>query len=343
MDKNSQPVTPEILTPRLGDYLVAENFITRKQLEEALEAQKEFRRLNPGVHAPLVGEILVERGYVEKAVVDHGVTELIMRLKNALERSNEQLEERVKERTKELEFALNKINLLNSHKSEFVSNMSHELLTPMTHIIGYTYLFLDGTFGDLDEEQMDAMTVIKDAVDRLEQLINDLISFTEIDQGELLLQRSLADPEAICQKAVQANQKSAEEKKIHIIQECEEGLPDLNIDAERILWVLREFLSNAIKFSAKKSDVVVKAKREDNTIEFSVTDSGIGIPEDKLDVIFEPFLQLDGSITRSVGGTGIGLTICKEIVEAHDSSILVKSTVDKGTEFSFKILIPEKN
>ncbi len=333
-------ITPEILTPRLGEYLVLEKRISQKQLNEALDAQKEFRKENPGKHAPLVGELLVERGYVEKAVVDRSVTELIFRLKNALERSNASLEARVKERTHELEFALSKINVLNTHKSEFVSNISHELQTPLTHIMGYTDLFVDGAFGDLDEEQVDAFKAIKSATDRLAQLISDLISFTEIDQGAMLLQCNLVSPFEICQTAMNYCLPQAQEKHIHLLLQCKDDLPLVYIDPERITWVLRQFISNAIKFTLEGGYVLIKTKQRKNQIQFSIIDTGIGIPKDRTMEIFEPFVQLDGSSTRNAGGTGIGLTICKEIIEAHKSTIEVKSEVSKGTEFSFSIDIP---
>ena len=330
-------ITPEMLTPRLGEYLVLQNRITSKQLNEALEAQKTFRKNNPGKHGPLVGEILVERGFVEKAVVDRSVTELIFRLKTALEESNASLEERVKERTQELEFALNKINVLNSHKSEFVSNISHELRTPLTHIVGYTYLFLDGTFGEFDEEQMDAFNAIKDATDRLENLIMDLVSFSDIEQGKMLLARSIISPFDVCQPVITAKKENAKEKKIQLLLQCDTDLPKVYVDVERIQWVLRQFISNSIKFTPEGGYVLIKAKQNKKQIKFSVTDTGIGIPKEKLVEIFEPFLQLDGSSTRNAGGTGIGLTICKEIIEAHNSSITVNSEIHKGTEFAFSI------
>lgn len=336
-------ITPEILTPRLGEYLVLEKRITQKQLNEALDAQREFRKDNPGKHAPLVGEILVERGYIQKADVDRSVTELIVRLKTALERSNALLEERVKERTQELEFALSKINVLNSHKSEFVSNISHELRTPLTHIMGYTDLFVEGAFGEMDEEQVDAFNAIKSATDRLEQLISDLISFTEIEQGDMLLQRNLTSPFEICQTAMNTCIKAAKEKRINLLLQCNPDLPFVYIDAERISWVLRQFISNAVKFTPEGGYILIKAKQRNANIQFAIIDTGIGIPKDRTLEIFEPFVQLDGSSTRNAGGTGIGLTICKEIIDAHKSKIIVKSEVNKGTEFSFSLPLPEES
>lgn len=337
MSRTKPIITPEILTPRLGEQLVLEKHITQQQLDEALQLQKQFRLENPGKHAPLTGEILVELGYVEKEVVDTYVTTLIVRLKTALERSNALLEERVKERTQELEFALDKIKVLNIHKSEFISNISHELRTPLLHIIGYTYLFLDGTFGDLDDDQLEAMQSIKSATDRLETLITDLISFTEIDQGELLLHRNWLLPESLCHEAVMSNQETANKKNIQIHEQYPPKLTKIYADGDRIQWALRQLIANAIKFTPAGGHVFIVLSQQENGILFTVSDTGIGIPQDRIKDIFEPFLQLDGSSTRNAGGTGIGLTICKEIIEAHDSIIQVQSKVNQGSKFSFLI------
>lgn len=335
-------ITPELLTPRLGEYLVIEQRITQKQLREALEIQKKFRENNPEKHGPLVGEILVECGYVEKATIDQSVTELIMRLKTALERSNASLEKRVQDRTEELEVALKKIQILNAHKSEFVSNISHELRTPLTHIVGYTYLFLDGTLGDLSDQQMEAIESIRGATDRLEALIMDLISFTEIEQGTIYLSRDLSSPVTLCNSSASALQEIAMQKNIQLLEQYDPNLPMVFVDIERIQWVIRQFISNAIKYTPENGYVLIKAKRKQEEVIFSVVDTGIGIPEEKIAEIFEPFIQLDGSSTRNAGGTGIGLTICKAIIEAHGSEISVESQEFKGTEFSFSLPITPK-
>lgn len=339
MTPTNPSITPELLTPRLGEYLVLKRQITQKQLNEALDSQKQYRQKNPTKHAPLVGEILVERGYVAKAVVDRSVTELIMNLKTALERSNVLLEQRVKERTQELEFALQKIKILNTHKSEFVSNISHELRTPLQHIVGYTYLFLDGTFGKLDQDRTDALVSIQNATDRLESLIMDLISFTEIEQGDLLLNNSKVAPRELCTAAIKSFFDLAKAKNLRLFQQCDDDLPEVLADKERILWVLRQLISNAIKFTPDGGYILLKAENRKAGVTFSVTDTGIGIPKERVNEIFEPFLQLDGSSTRNAGGTGIGLTICKEIIEAHNAELIVKSKLKKGTVFSFELPI----
>ncbi|NSW51652.1 MAG: hypothetical protein HPY85_04015 [Anaerolineae bacterium] len=333
--------TPEILVPKIGDYLVELGMITPAQLRTALTIQREFKRDFTNLQPPLVGQILLEQGYISQDELDIAITDLIIKLKDALEATNQQLEKRVLERTKELESAIKKINELNANKREFISNISHELRTPMTHILGYTYLLLDGTFGALTNDQSEALDAMKNAANRLEELINDLIGFTEIENDELIIQPTPIAPFELCNKAIRNNRKYAIEKKIHLLMKCEETTPNVIADRDKILWVLRQLINNAIKFTPENGYVMIKTRQIKDSVEFSVTDTGIGIPKESFNEIFEAFHQLDGSTTRKAGGTGIGLTISKEILEAHNSRIEVRSEVNKGSEFRFRLKVSE--
>ena len=333
--RSTPSITPEILTPRLGDYLVEKGLISADQLAEALAIQRRQKEDGGVAKNALIGEILVSLHYLDKQSLDRAVTEMIVRLKKALEKSNALLEERVKERTHELEYALEKIKLLNAHKAEFVANISHELRTPLTHIMGYTYLLVDGAFGTLSEEQIEAVQSMKSASDRLEKLINDLISFTEIEHGKLQLNPRPVNPNVICEQAIKTNQEQANLKKVHIILQKKDDIPNVFVDQEKITWVMNHLIDNAIKFTSPNGYVLVKTSQTGNQVYFTVSDTGIGIPKERISEIFQPFHQLDGSMTRNAGGTGIGLTIAKEIVEAHQSEIKVYSQPGKGTEIKF--------
>lgn len=336
---NNKAITPEILVPRLGDYLVESKLITLDQLLDALQYQKDLKQTRQPDDIPLVGQILVQLGFIEQQTLDAAITELIIKLKNALQKSNVELEQRVKERTRELELALNKIYELNSLKSEFVSNISHELRTPLTHIMGYANLMFDGTLGSINQDQREALDAINIACNRLEQLIGDLISFTDIENGKMLIQPIAISPASLCNETYQKSRKTAAEQSIKLYVQCPPNLPDVLADKDKILWVLTQFTNNALKFTSQNGYVLIKAALAEPYVEFCVRDTGIGIPKEKLQEIFEPFHQLDGSTTRQAGGTGIGLTIAKEIVEAHNSEITVNSKVKKGSEFKFKLHI----
>jgi len=332
--------TPEALVPRIGDHLVELGNITTEQLKQALDYQKEIKGTrNLDEPIPLVGQILVQLGFIDQHTLDNAVTDMIIKLKSALETSNQQLEQRVLIRTKELELAIKKINELNNSKSEFVSNISHELRTPLTHIMGYTHLMLDGTFGEITQDQQDALNAVRNASDRLQELIDDLISFTELENHEITIQPTPTSPFELCETAMRHSKKLANTKKIHLLQQCQQSIVNVSADREKILWVLRQLINNAIKFTPENGYVLLKVKQLPTTVEFNIIDTGIGIPKDRLNEIFEPFHQLDGSSTRSVGGTGIGLTISKDIIEAHNSKIVVYSEVGKGSEFKFQLPI----
>lgn len=331
--------TPELLLPKFGEQLVNLGIISREHLSLALDYQKKIKKTHPDENPPLVGQILVQLNYLSQSDLDSAVTDLFIKLKDALEESNHKLENRVEERTKELRQAIRKINKLNQSKSEFVSNISHELNTPLTHIMGYACLFLDGSLGEINQDQKEALTTIKRATDRLDELITDLISFTDIENDVLVIQSMPTPPLLICKKAFSNSIIAAKKKSIHLIHQYSDDLPLISADKNKIAWVVKQLLNNAIKFTEPNGYVLLKVKINHNMVDFSVIDTGIGIPENNFKDIFEPFHQLDGSTTRSVGGTGIGLTICREIINAHNSKLLVSSKLNKGSEFAFSLPI----
>lgn len=331
--------TPELLLPKFGEQLVNLGIISKEHLSLALDHQKKVKIIHPDETPPLVGQILVQLNFLSQSDLDSAVTDLFIKLKDALEDSNHKLESRVEERTRKLEQAIRKIKKLNDSKSEFVSNISHELNTPLTHIMGYTCLFLDGSLGEINQDQKEALGTIKLAADRLGELITDLISFTDIENDVLVIQPMPTSPSDICKKAFSSCLKAANKKSIHLVQQCQDELPEITADRDKISWVVKQLLNNAIKFTEPNGYVLLKVKLNHNFVDFSIFDTGIGIPENKINDIFEPFHQLDGSTTRSAGGTGIGLTISKEIIKAHNSKIIVTSKLNKGSEFTFSLPI----
>ena len=331
--------TPELLFPKFGEQLVNLGIVSRKDLATALEHQEQLKRIHPNETPPLVGQLLVQLNFLSQSDLDSAVTELFIKLKNALEESNRKLESRVEERTKELKQAIEKIKKLNDSKSEFVSNISHELNTPLNHIMGYTCLFLDGSLGEINQEQKEAVSTMKMSADRLDELITDLMRFTDIENDVLMIQTLPIAPSDIYRTAYTNAKKAANEKGVHLFQQCQENLPEIIADRDKISWVVKQLLNNAIKFTETDGHVLLKVKRNNNFVDFSVLDTGIGISENEITDIFEPFRQLDGSTTRSAGGTGIGLTISKEIIKAHNSKITVTSKLNKGSEFSFSLPI----
>jgi len=178
------PMAPEILVPRIGDYMIERNLLTPDELQQALKYQEECAQNGKPI---LLGRALLELGFTDQQTLDQIVTAQILELQNALAEANQSLKERVQERTRELQQALERLSELNILKTNFVANISHELRTPLTHIKGYLDLLSDGGLGPLTQAQSEALTVMKRAEARLERLIEDLIQFSLATRGELSL------------------------------------------------------------------------------------------------------------------------------------------------------------
>lgn len=328
------PVTPEILVPRIGDYLVEKGDLKIKDLEKALNYQQE--QADSG-NIVMVGQALVELELLEKKVLDSAITDQIILLQEALQKSNHHLEQRVTERTKELQEALIKLTELNKLKTNFVSNISHELRTPLAHMIGYLDLFQEEALGPLTTEQENAIRVLIKSYRRLHSLIDNLIQFSMVAEGEMSLDSNLVDTEDLLNKILSLLSEKAKAKNITVNHSITPTPLMVKADEKKIKWVIGELLENAIKYSDEDSSISIDIALNIGVVNFSIQDSGIGFEENQIDEIFEPFHQLDGSATRAQGGTGIGLALAKRIIEAHGSKINVTSQLGKGTRFEFNL------
>jgi len=268
------------------------------------------------------------------------VTEQIIQLRSALQAANRTLERRVEERTLELQTALERLSELSQLKANFVSNISHELRNPLTHIKGYIELLVTESLGSITEDQRHALHVSQQSTSRLEALIEDLILFSLASRGELSILHENVDLRRLVNLATKACAVKAEERGVNLNVIIDEDVPHVQADAQKTAWVLNQLLDNGIKFTPSGGRVVVVVKREgENLVIVSVTDTGIGIPSNRLNDIFEPFHQLDGSSTRHYGGTGLGLSLVRQIIEAHGSMIEVQSVEGRGSTFKFPLLV----
>lgn len=222
-------------------------------------------------------------------------------------------------------------------KTDFLANMSHEIRTPLNGILGYIDIFYDTA---LTREQKEYVQNAKISCEVLLSVVNDILDFSKVEAGELSIERIEFDPEVLCFEALEVVRSKVNEAKVEMVCRISDSVPAMVIgDPYRFRQVLLNLLGNSAKFTAvgliELSLEVLDETEKDVVLQASVKDSGIGIPSDKLAVIFEPFQQSDETTTRRFGGTGLGLAICKKVAEKMNGSICVKSQFGKGSTFCF--------
>lgn len=329
---STDAMQPEALVPRLGESLIEKGIISADDLVQALEYQKAQGAAGNSI---LLGEALLHLELVDRTTLDAAITQQIAQLQDALTRSNEMLERRVIERTAELQQALEKLTEMNRVKADFIANMSHELRTPLAHMVGYVDLLSENALGDLNDEQMNAVRVLKKSNVRLGGLIDNLL-FLSFDTEEAMpLDLQGASISAVIETIYESARHQAAEANIELAIEVEDALPLAYIDAEKMTWALKQLIDNAIKFNREGGKVLFRAQAKKGKIAVSIMDTGIGIPSDKIDAILEPFVQLDGSSTRKYGGAGLGLSLAKRVIDAHGSPLKIDSKAGHGSRISF--------
>lgn len=246
-------------------------------------------------------------------------------------------------------------------KDEFLSVVSHELRTPLTSLHSALKILSTGRLGSLSSDGQQMLEIADDNTERLVRLVNDVLDLQRIESGDVIIEKQWCDTADIMTQAVESMRAMANHNQINL----QLDLISVTIWAnpDYLLQALTNLISNAIKFSPSGSSVILFAEYADSrplrkpsllptktrgdrnlpNIVFHVRDQGQGIPTDKLSQIFERFQQVDSSDSRKKGGTGLGLTICRKIVEQHDGTIWVESLIGKGSTFSFSIPLPELN
>ncbi len=333
--ETARPISPEQLAPRLGDYLVQHGYVSGDQLRAALAEQA---RTPQGEPRRLIGQTLINLGFLTPRDLDEAIARQLLELQTALVDANRSLERRVTERTAELEAALARLNEFNQLKANFVANISHELRTPLTHIKGYNALLLEGTLGQLTADQQEAVRVTAGAIGRLEGLINDLISYAAAARGELTVNLRPVAVGTVATQVLERSRTKAGRQRVTLEADIPLDLPLISADEEKLNWLLLQLVDNGIKFTPAGGRVVIAAEAGEHRVTIRVSDTGIGIPQNRLDDIFEPFRQLDGSSTRRAGGTGLGLALVRRIIDAHGASVEVTSQVGRGSMFTMEFV-----
>jgi signal transduction histidine kinase len=218
-------------------------------------------------------------------------------------------------------------------KDELVATVSHELRTPLTSIIGYLELVLKESDQDLSDEQRHFLEIVDRNARRLLAVVGDLLFVAQVEAGRLTLEREPLDPAQLVAETVEAARPLAEAKEIELIPRTESGL-GVSGDRLRLNQLLANLVSNAIKFTPAGGEVEARVHERDGQAVLEVSDTGIGIPHEEQERLFERFFRSSSATSRAIQGTGLGLVICKAIAEAHGGSISFTSAEGKGTTFS---------
>jgi PAS domain S-box-containing protein len=244
-----------------------------------------------------------------------------------------ELEQRVEERTADLQRA-------NRAKDEFLANMSHELRTPLNGILGFSEALLDGVRGPLNERQSEAIEVIASSGHHLLGLINDILDVSKIEAGRLDFHPELIDTSEICEASLMLAREMAAKKSIDLKFDPLSDRSMFFVDPQRMKQILVNLLSNSIKFTQEHGKVTlnVHTDTQKNQIEFHITDTGIGIGPADLEKLFNPFFQVDSSLTRQKDGSGLGLALVHKLVKMHSGRVEVESQLEKGSTFT--VILP---
>jgi len=223
-------------------------------------------------------------------------------------------------------------------KSDFVAKVSHELRTPLVAMEQSLALILDKNTGPLSTDQEKFLDMASRNLKRLTSLINDLLDLSKLEAGKIQLVREPCSVDKVIEETISTLKSWADTKSIKLEKNIQQGLPHANIDSDRIVQVLMNLIGNAIKFTPANGTIAVEASLQENKeIQIAVHDTGMGIPVEELPKVFDKFYQVRSSEKTDIKGTGVGLTITKEIVELHAGKIWVESEVGRGTRFIFTL------
>jgi len=280
-----------------------------------------------GFYGYLVDRIRKER---QRAMSEALVIHELQEQQRRMEEINLRLEREIEDR-KRIEEELQKASEM---KSVFVSTVSHELRTPLTSIKNAVDL-LSASLGELEGPEGRFLEIARRNIDRLALIIADLLEISRIEAGKIRCRFEETVAERFLEPVVSSLGEEARRKQLALELDIEEGLPPVWADPQRMEQVVTNLLSNAIKFTPEGGRIVVAARRNGDTVEFSVRDSGIGLGDGDRERVFEPFFQAGDALTDRARGTGLGLAISWKLVAAHGSGIVVESEPGRGSRFSF--------
>jgi signal transduction histidine kinase len=215
--------------------------------------------------------------------------------------------------------------------------MSHELRTPLNSIIGFSDILLDEVFGDLNEKQLRYVSNISVSGKHLLGLINNILDLSKVEAGKMELHYSEFSIGSVFEEVKATVSPLAQVKNLGMEFKIDPDFGDIQADRSRLIQVLYNLISNAVKFTLEGGKVSVYCKKSGNRAQFSVTDTGIGISPEDQQCLFEPFKQIDSGMNRQYGGTGLGLALVKQFVDMHKGRVWFTSVQGKGSSFMFEL------
>ena len=283
--------------------------------------------------------VLDEHGkIIEFQGVGHDVTER-KQAEQKLRNINAELEQRVAQRTAELNQTNIELEQANRTKDEFLANMSHELRTPLNSILGLSESLLEQRRDPLSEHQQRSLKIIESSGSHLLELINDILDLSKIEAGKFDYHPQIIEVDDLCRASLTFVKEQAIRKSIMINYQPETVVSKIYADPRRLKQILVNLLTNAVKFTPNQGHVTLQIHDdvEQDRIEFSIIDTGIGIAPEDLQSLFVPFSQVDSGLTREYEGTGLGLALVQKLTDLHGGSVYVESEVGKGSRFTINL------
>ncbi|OYX41605.1 hypothetical protein B7Y94_04800 [Candidatus Saccharibacteria bacterium 32-49-12] len=322
--------------------------VSSKQVFRILQSHQSYMVLPLILHSQTLGYLFIGehrgRGYSPRDIkaVESMANELAIAVQNSISVEevrdlNETLQVRIDEATKELRQSNRQLQRLDEAKDEFISMASHQLRTPLTSIKGYLDMVLQGDLGKVNETQRTVLSEAFLSSERMVSLINDFLNVSRLQTGKFIVERRDSDIVEALDELIQMLGVVAKQHDITFKQKIDRDLPAVAVDIDKLRQVMLNMIDNAIFYSPPGSSVAISLQKEGRKIAFSVTDSGIGVPQSEQAGLFGKFFRASNARKKRPDGTGVGLFLAKRVILAHDGEIIFDSKEGKGSTFGFRI------